>query len=113
MKWMGLILVFAVVAGNAMAQTTAPAPQAAAQSIIVTEMGALGDGTTVNTDAIQRALNIISARGGGAVVVPAGNFVTGSIVLGPRTTLRLEKGAILTGSPNIADYPIVNVRWEG
>jgi polygalacturonase len=113
MKRIGLMLIVAVnVLGNAIAQTTQPA-QSAVQSINVTDMGAVGDGTTVNTAAIQRALNAISARGGGEVVIPAGNFVTGSIVLGPRTTLRFEKDAILTGSPNIVDYPIINVRWEG
>jgi polygalacturonase len=109
MKRIGLMFVVVLtVLGNSFAQTTQPA-----QSIIVTDMGAVGDGTTVNTVAIQRALNAISARGGGEVVIPAGNFVTGSIVLGPRTTLRFEKDAILTGSPNIVDYPIINVRWEG
>jgi polygalacturonase len=79
----------------------------------ITAYGAVADGTTVNTAAIQQALNACSAMGGGEVVIPAGNFVTGSIVLGPRTTLRFTEGAILTGSPRIEDYPITNVRWEG
>lgn len=97
--------------GQALAQASRPSSQPAVFKI--TDFGAVGDGATVNTAAIQKALNTCSAAGGGEVVIPAGNFVTGSILLGPRTTLRLEKDSILTGSPNKQDYPIVNVRWEG
>jgi polygalacturonase len=79
----------------------------------ISAYGAVGDGSTNSTAAIQRALNACSAMGGGEVIVPQGNFVTGSIVLGPRTTLRFMDGATLTGSPRIEDYPITNVRWEG
>lgn len=119
MKQFGLALMIGMTAmcAEAVAQpATQPTQQQNAtttQSVKITELGAVGDGQTVNTPAIQRALNMISARGGGEVVIPAGNFVTGSLVLGPRTTLRFEKDAIITGSPNIADYPITNVRWEG
>src|SRR5262249_53741380 len=83
-------------------------------SISIVDQGAKGDGQTVNTETIQKAFNSCAANPlGGEVIVPAGNFVTGSVLIGPRTTLRLEKDAILTGSPNANDYPIVNVRWEG
>src|SRR5256885_194302 len=41
------------------------------------------------------------------------SFSRRSIQLGQRTTLRLEKDSILAGSPDIADYPMVDVRWEG
>lgn len=111
MRYRSILTVFGLVISLTQfcaAQATQPAT-----SIRITDMGAVPDGQTVNTVAIQRSLNAISARGGGEVVIPAGNFVSGSIVLGPRTTLRFEKDAILTGSPNIADYPIINVRWEG
>lgn len=101
-----------------LAQTAPPAaPPATAPrqpvSLKITDWGAVGDGKTNNTAAIQKALNACSASGGGEVIVPAGNFLTGSILLGPRTILRLEKDSILTGSPNREDYPVVNVRWEG
>lgn len=93
----------------AVAQTTAPSTQPNS----VTEYGAVGDGKTLNTNAIQRALNIASARGGGEVLIPSGNFVSGSLVIGPGTTLRFARDAVLIGSDNIDGYPIVNVRWEG
>lgn len=96
----------------ALAQRGQQAPRGPV-SLKITDFGAVADAATINTAAIQKALNACSASGGGEVIVPAGNFVTGSILLGPRTTLKLEEGAILTGSPNIADYPVANVRWEG
>ncbi|HZI33462.1 MAG TPA: glycosyl hydrolase family 28 protein, partial [Candidatus Binatia bacterium] len=51
--------------------------------------------------------------GGGSVLVPDGVYLTGSLVIGPNTTLELSRRADLVGSPDIADYPLVKVRWEG
>jgi len=45
--------------------------------------------------------------------VPEGIYLTGSLVLGANTTLQLATHASLVGSPDIADYPLVNIRWEG
>ena len=76
-------------------------------------LGAVGDGQTRDTLAFQQALDRCAMLGGGEVVVPAGNYVTGAIAIGPGTTLRIEKDAVVTGSPDVADYPIRQVRWEG
>jgi polygalacturonase len=79
----------------------------------VRDFGAAGDGTTKDTAAIQRALTQCAAAGGGRVFVPAGVYLTGSLVIGPNTTLELAGRADLIGSSDIADYPLVQVRWEG
>jgi hypothetical protein len=79
----------------------------------VRDFGAKGDGAAKDTVALQKALDACVAAGGGEVLVPAGNYLTGSLVLGGRTTLRFEPGATLTGSPDVADYPFVQARWEG
>jgi len=79
----------------------------------VQAFGATGDGKTKDTAAFQKALDACAAAGGGTVIVPAGNYLIGSIELKSHTTLRLEKGANLLGSPNLEDYPIMKVRWEG
>src|SRR4051794_1658738 len=71
--------------------------------------GATGDGTTKDPRALQKALDTCAVSGGGDVLVPAGNYLIGSIQLGNRTTLRFEKGAILTGSPDTADYPSLDI----
>jgi polygalacturonase len=79
----------------------------------VRAFGATGNGKTKDTAAIQKALDACAAAGGGEVVVPAGNYLTGSLDVKSNTTLRLEKGATLVGSPDLNDYPIVKARWEG
>lgn len=84
-----------------------------AASYNVREFGATGDGTTKDTKAFQKALDTCAVNGGGEVLVPAGKYLIGSIQLGSRTTLRLEKDSVLTGSPDLDDYPIIDIRWEG
>ena len=82
-------------------------------SLDVRKFGAAGDGTTKDTLAFQRAIDACVGANGGDVVVPAGNYLIGSIELKSHVILRLKKGAHLMGSPDLDDYPIVKVRWEG
>ena len=79
----------------------------------VRTFGAVGDGTTKDTAAFQKAIDACAAANGGEVMVPAGNYLIGSIELKSYTTLRLEKGANLLGSPDLDDYPVIKIRWEG
>ncbi|HEY3755423.1 MAG TPA: glycoside hydrolase family 28 protein [Opitutaceae bacterium] len=79
----------------------------------VRDYGAKGDGATIDTQALQRALDARAVDGGGEVVVPAGRYLIGSIQIGTHTLLRLEAGAVLVGSPHLSDYPLTDVRWEG
>jgi polygalacturonase len=75
--------------------------------------GAMGDGSTHDTAALQQALDACATNGGGRVLLPAGVYLTGSVVIGPNTTLELEHNASIVGSPEVADYPLVQIRWEG
>ncbi|HEX8502032.1 MAG TPA: glycosyl hydrolase family 28 protein [Pyrinomonadaceae bacterium] len=79
----------------------------------VRDFGAAGDGKTKDTAAIQRALDRCRALGGCELVVPAGDYLTGALGLKSNTILRLEKGAVIRGTPDLADYPVTHVRWEG
>ena len=72
----------------------------------ITAYGAKSDGTTINTSAIQQAIDACHAAGGGTVLVPSGVFVSGSLLLKSHVTLKVGKDAILRGSPNIADYTV-------
>ena len=78
----------------------------------VLDFGAKGDGVTKDTAAIQKALDACGTNGGGTVSLPDGIFLTG-LILHANTTLQLAQRASLLGSPDIADYPLENVRWEG
>jgi polygalacturonase len=79
----------------------------------VRDFGALGDGSHKDTVAFQKALDTCAVSGGGEVLVPAGNYLIGSVQLGNRTLLRLETNSIITGSSSLDDYPMLDVRWEG
>ena len=87
--------------------------QQAGVTINVRDMGATGDGTTKDTASLQRAIDRCRVLGGGEVQVPAGNYLTGAIALKSNTILRLEKDATILGTPDFADYPVTQVRWEG
>lgn len=82
-------------------------------SVSVRDFGAVGDGKSIDTAAIQRALDTVAKSGGGEVTIPAGHYITGSLVLTSHTTLNLDGGAFLIGSSNRDDYPIIRARWEG
>lgn len=79
----------------------------------VRDFGAAGDGGTKDTLPLQLALDRCHVLGGGEVLVPAGKYLAGALVLHSNTILRLEAGAELLGSPDLNDYPIAEVRWEG
>jgi polygalacturonase len=92
------------------AQPTPPRP---ALTLNVRDFGATGDGATKDTAAIQQAIDRCRILGGGEVLVPAGNYLTGAIALRSNTMLRLDKDATILGTPDFADYPVTQVRWEG
>ncbi len=79
----------------------------------VRDFGATGDGTTKDTAAIQQTIDRCSVFGGGRVLVPAGNYLSGAIALRSNTLLHLEKDAVIIGTPDFEDYPVTQVRWEG
>ncbi len=83
------------------------------RALDVRAFGAVGSGTNKDTAAFQQALDACAAAGGGEVLVPSGRYLIGSIELKSNTTLRLAKDAVLAGSPDLEDYPVVKVRWEG
>ncbi len=79
----------------------------------VKDWGAAGDACTLDTQAIQRTIDTTSKAGGGTVFFPAGKYLSGTIFLRTNITLHLEAGAILLGSQDPADYPVIDGRWEG
>jgi polygalacturonase len=84
-----------------------------ASPLNVREHGAVGDGQTLDSPAIQSAIDACSRLGGGTVYLPSGQYLTGSLFLRNNISLHLDSGAVILGSENPADYPIVHSRWEG
>jgi len=83
------------------------------KTVDATKADAVGDGETVNTAAIQKAIDACSADGGGTIQFPAGSYVTGTIQLKNNVTLQLDENAVLLGSTNAADYRNVDPFMAG
>jgi exo-poly-alpha-galacturonosidase len=94
--------------------TYAPNLPKRSRRCLVTDSGAIGDGKTVNTRAIQAAIDKCAAnKKGGTLVVPSGTFVSGAIFLKQGVNLLVEKDGVLKGTTNPDDYPQIKTRWEG
>jgi polygalacturonase len=73
--------------------------------------GAKGDGITLNTAAIQSAIDDLASKGGGRLIIPEGQFLSGSIILKSGVELHLQQNAVLLGSTNPYHYKGLN-RWK-
>lgn len=111
-SWVRVVSVTVLLAGLSVSGT-AEAEATAARRFVVTEYGAVGDGQTLNTKAIQTAIDRCAAGGGGVVVVPKGLFLSGAVFLKQGVHLSVEKDGVLKGSVHPEDYPQVRTRWEG
>ncbi|HET7178198.1 MAG TPA: glycoside hydrolase family 28 protein [Chryseosolibacter sp.] len=78
----------------------------------VKEFGARGDGKTLDTKAIQTAIDAAHKQNGGVVDVPAGTYLIGTLVLKGNVNLTLRPGAVLLGSPNYSDYSAIDQKFE-
>jgi polygalacturonase len=79
----------------------------------ITRYGAIGDGKTLNTTAIQKAIDDCHQQGGGQVLFPAGIWLSGTIILKDKVTLQLNKDARLLGSTSLDDYQNIDPFTEG
>ena len=109
-NWLGIITTAGVGAGltatgNAFgAGHSAASPPGEVKIYNVSDFGAKGDGKTLNTKAIQSAIDACSLAKGGVVMIPAGEFLSGTLELKSHVTLHLSAGGKLLGSPKREDY---------
>ncbi|ACT92774.1 rhamnogalacturonidase [Dyadobacter fermentans] len=80
---------------------------------VLTEHGVGADSNVVQTARIQQVIDRAHSQGGGVIVVPKGVFLSGALFFKPKTHLYLADGAVLKGSDQIADYPMMPSRMEG
>lgn len=77
------------------------------RQVLLTDFGGCGDGTTLNTDAFAKAIDNLSQRGGGHLIVPPGIYLTGPIVLKSHIDLHVERDALILFSGDHALYPVM------
>lgn len=85
----------------------------AARELTSTQLKLVGDGKTLNTSAIQTAIDKLSRKGGGKLTLLQGKYLTGAIQLKSGVELHLEAGAELLGSTDPKDYYQLQVGGEG
>jgi len=81
--------------------------------VTLLDFGGVPDGITLNTNAFEKAMQDLSQKGGGTLVVPKGIWFTGPIVFRSNINLHLEKGALILFSPDFDLYPLVKTVFEG
>jgi polygalacturonase len=83
-------------------------------NILITEFGAVTGDKEKTSEAIEKAINKANKQGGGIVIIPEGEWLTGKIHLKSNVNLHLKEGAVLLFSDNPDDYlPPVHTTWEG
>ncbi|MCX6333349.1 MAG: glycoside hydrolase family 28 protein [Bacteroidia bacterium] len=88
-------------------------PQFPDNTVYVTDFGAVGDGQTLNTKAIADAIESVSKKGGGKVIIPSGLWLTGPIILKSNINIHAEQGALVIFSPDKSLYPLIETSFEG
>jgi len=91
---------------------TIPLPVIPNVTFNVTNYGAVGDGKTMNTGALQRTIDAAAAAGGGTVLIPAGKFLTGPFTLASSINLHLARNAFILISDDLTKYPVVQERYR-
>jgi DNA sulfur modification protein DndE len=107
-----LILISSVVA-TAQQLPVVKLPVFRKDTINIVSFGAKADGITLNTKAIQSAIDACNKKGGGTVMIPKGFWLTGPVELKSNVNLHVSAQAVLQFSDNPDDYPLVKTNWEG
>ncbi|GAF02107.1 glycoside hydrolase family 28 protein [Saccharicrinis fermentans] len=83
------------------------------QTFLVNDFGAIGDAITMNTQAIQNAINQAEKAGGGTVTFQSGIYLSGSLFIGDNINFHIPKGTMIIGSQDLKDYKCIDTRVAG
>ncbi|MFY7964289.1 MAG: glycoside hydrolase family 28 protein [Chitinophagaceae bacterium] len=79
----------------------------------IVKYGAIADGVTLNTNAIQKTIDACNKKGGGVVLIPGGFWLTAPIVLKSNVNLHIKRDAILQFTDDLNEYKLIEMNWEG
>lgn len=79
----------------------------------IADYGIVNDSTLLQTEKIQSVIDQASQKGGGVIIIPKGTYLSGALFFKPKTHLYIEDGAVLKGSDDISNFPIIDTRIEG
>lgn len=79
----------------------------------ISKFGAVADGFTLTTKAIQSAIDTCNKKGGGVVLIPGGFWLTAPIVLKSNVNLHIKRDAVLQFTDDLNEYKVVEMNWEG
>lgn len=83
------------------------------KNYVITNYGVTTDSTILQTDRIQAVIDMAAKNGGGVITIPKGTFLCSSLFFKQGTHLYLSDGAVLKGSDDISDFPLLKTRMEG
>lgn len=114
----GICLLFLMGSGSfpllfAQTQVNVTLPKFKKDTLSIVQLGAVSDGFTLNTTAINRAIDQLSNKGGGVVAIPPGLWLTGPIELKSNINLYLSPSATLLFTADFNQYRLQKVSWEG
>ena len=102
-----VVVILLLILGEASSGATTPA------LFNVRDFGAVGDGKTLDTTAINSTIDACTNAGGGTAYLPPGRYLTGTIQIKSHVTLEIDAGATILGSENPEDYPPMENPWPG
>ena len=88
-------------------------PKIPKNTVNIKDFGAVNGGYVLNTKAFADAIDAVSKKGGGKVIIPPGIWLTGPIILKSKIELHAETGALIKFSPDKSLYPIIETSFEG
>jgi polygalacturonase len=109
---MVIVAGFILVCASVVTAQSIPLPVIPDATLNITDYGAIGDGTTLNTAAIQKTIDAASAAGGGTVLVPSGKFLTKPFTLASSINLHLASDAYILLSDELTKYPASGGKYQ-
>jgi len=88
-------------------------PEFPSTEVSLADFGGIGDGIFLNTEAFKKAIQALSEKGGGKLIVPSGIWFTGPIELKSNINMHLDKGSVILFTPDLDAYPLVDIIFEG